>query len=167
MKKKKVARTMQPSIRIALMSIEMSSSISSCTFGCTCTHRQHGAEAPRTAAAAAAASKAQRRCRLSRSSVSCSWAPGARKSHLKCFPWPPAAPTRRAQQQRRPPLLYPLSHVLYDNVAVEAAAPCCARCMPRARHDARKHRCDETKDTESNTHLDSSLLDIACVCERR
>ncbi len=110
---------MQPSISIALMSIEMSSSISSCTFGCTCTHRQHGAEAPRTAAAAAAASKAEHRCRPARASGSCTRAPGARRPHSKSFNWQPAASPKRAQRPRQPPSLYPLSHVLYDNVLVE------------------------------------------------
>ena len=112
----KVARTMQPSISIALMSIEMSSSISSCTFGCTCTHRQHGAEAPRTAAASAAASKAEHRCRPARASGSCSWAPTARKSHSKSFTWRPAASTSRAQRPRQSPLLQAPSHALCDYV---------------------------------------------------
>ena len=107
---------MHQSIIIACILIEMSSSISSCMFGCTCMHRQHGAGAARTAAAAAAASTAERRCRPAGASGSCTRAPTARKSHSKSFTWRPAASTRRAQRPRRPPSLYPLSHAVYDTV---------------------------------------------------
>ena len=114
--KKKVAPIMHPSIIIAFISIEMSSSISSCMFGCTCMHRQHGAGAARTAAASAAASTAERRCRPAGASGSYTRAPTARRSHSKSFTGRPAASTRRAQRPRRPPSLYPLSHAVYDTV---------------------------------------------------
>ena len=116
LRKKKVARNVQPSIRIISTSIEMSSATSRCTFGCTFTHLLCGAGAPQTAPSAAAASMAERRCRPSRPSGSCTRAPGARRPHSKSFNWRPAASPKRAQRPRQPPSLYPLSHVLYDNV---------------------------------------------------
>ena len=123
LRKKKVARNVQPSIRIISTSIDMSSATSRCTFGCTFTHLLCGAGAPQTAPSAAAASMAERRCRPSRPSGSCTRAPGARRPHSKSFNWRPAASPKRAQRPRQPPSLYPLSHVLYDNVPGVAHDP--------------------------------------------
>ena len=122
LRKKKVARNVQPSIRIISTSIVMSSATSRCTFGCTFTHLLCGAGAPQTAPSAAAASMAERRCRPSRPSGSCTRAPGARRPHSKSFNWRPAASPKRAQRPRQPPSLYPLSHVLYDNVELRRPA---------------------------------------------